>query len=160
MTMIRLDPQNPPMVNALIYYPGGYGHFKKIHGDTVVLHSVAKDRHDKGHRYAVPLNECQYSPGILEAITAAGSLHAYLAGQQRQASAPTPQSGAWVTQGKPEWWQSFEQGLIEATTWAQMQEVKSSLSATRRRAVMGLWQGDGHCGMADRERPSGLCLIH
>lgn len=64
--MKPINPQAPPMVNALIYYPGGYGHFKKIHGDIVVLNSVAKDRNDNGVRYGMPLEQCSYEPGYLE----------------------------------------------------------------------------------------------
>ena len=45
----------------------------------------------------------------------------------------------WAT----EWWQDFEQRLIEATTIEALRHAKAYLSTTRRKEVMALWQGDG-----------------
>jgi hypothetical protein len=50
---------------------------------------------------------------------------------------------AWITPGKPEWWQEFEQRLIEATTLEQLQQAKAKVSTLRRTQVMDVWQGDG-----------------
>lgn len=50
---------------------------------------------------------------------------------------------AWITPGKDDWWQSFENALIQATTLTQMQEAKAKLSALKRITVMGQWQADG-----------------
>jgi phage/plasmid-associated DNA primase len=50
---------------------------------------------------------------------------------------------AWITPGKPEWWQAFEQRLIEATTIEQLQEAKAKTSASRRTQVMNAWSSDG-----------------
>ncbi|MBD1871914.1 hypothetical protein H6F75_00320 [Nodosilinea sp. FACHB-131] len=50
---------------------------------------------------------------------------------------------AWITPGKPDWWQEFEQRLIEATTFDQLQHAKSKTSASRRSQVMNGWESDG-----------------
>jgi phage/plasmid-associated DNA primase len=50
---------------------------------------------------------------------------------------------AWITPGKPEWWQAFEQRLIEATTIEQLQEAKKKTSASRRTQIMNTWSDDG-----------------
>jgi hypothetical protein len=50
---------------------------------------------------------------------------------------------AWITPGKPEWWQELEQRLIEATTLEQLQQAKSKTSASRRTQVMNEWSADG-----------------
>jgi|GEM_PF-5858147 len=62
--------------------------------------------------------------------------------------APPDDSGdvvthSWVTQGKREWWQEFEQRLIDATTLEQLQQAKDKTSASRRTQVMNEWASDG-----------------
>ena len=49
----------------------------------------------------------------------------------------------WLTPGKPTWWTDFEQRLIEATTWDQLQQAKSKTSASRRSQIMNTWDSDG-----------------
>ena len=56
---------------------------------------------------------------------------------------PGPVTHAWITPGKPDWWQEFESRLIESTTLEQLEIAKAKTSATRRREVMALWQTDG-----------------
>ena len=49
----------------------------------------------------------------------------------------------WLTPGKPPWWTDFEQRLIEATTWEQLQQAKAKTSASRRSQIMNTWDSDG-----------------
>ena len=49
----------------------------------------------------------------------------------------------WLTPGKPTWWTDFEQRLIEATTWEQLQQAKEKTSASRRSQIMNTWDSDG-----------------
>ena len=60
----------------------------------------------------------------------------------------------WLTPGKPAWWTDFEQRLIEATTWEQLQQAKTKTSASRRTQIMNTWDSDGRYewlkGKADR----------
>ena len=49
----------------------------------------------------------------------------------------------WLTPGKPTWWTDFEQRLIEATTWEQLQGAKAKTSASRRTQIMNTWDSDG-----------------
>lgn len=50
---------------------------------------------------------------------------------------------AWITPGKPEWWQECEHEMIQATTLAQLQEAKAKPSALRRTTIIEQWKADG-----------------
>ena len=52
---------------------------------------------------------------------------------------------AWLTPGKPEWWQEFEYALIEATTLGQLTAArdKGKTSISRQTQVMNQWSSDG-----------------
>ena len=140
MTTQQIDA---PPLNSVVDHPGGYGIFKalrKIEGQVVC---ILVDPHTagyanpavKGDRYAVPLDQCTWAAPIGRVDAAAIVLPEF--------AEPGPVTNAWITPGKPEWWQEFEQRLIEATTIDALQQAKGSTSASRRREVMGVWQGDG-----------------
>ena len=140
MTTQHIDA---PPLNSVVDHPGGYGIFKalrKIEGQVVCILVDPKtagyaNPAVKGDRYAVPIDQCTWAAPICHVDTAAIALPEF--------AAPGPVTHAWITPGKPEWWQEFEQRLIEATTLEQLQQAKAKLSTTRRTQVMDTWQGDG-----------------
>ena len=141
MTTQQIDA---PPLNSVVDHPGGYGIFKalrKIEGQVVCIlvdpHTPGyADPAVPGNRYAVPIEQCTWAAATIGHVdTAAIALPEF--------AAPGPVTHAWITPDKPEWWQDFEQRLIEATTLEQMQQAKSKLSTTRRTQVMDTWQGDG-----------------
>jgi hypothetical protein len=136
-------------MNAVVGHPGGYGIYKETRKIKGVVHCILVDPKTpgyadpavKGDRYAVPIDQCTWAAPMAPVDVAKAALPGF--------PATTPQHGAWVTPDKPEWWQEFEQRLIEATTWEQLQQAKDKassarkMSASRRREVMALWQCDG-----------------
>ena len=141
MTTQQIDA---PPLNSVVDHPGGYGIFKalrKIEGQVVCIlvdpHTPGyADPAVPGNRYAVPIEQCQWAAPIGHVDTAAIALPEF-------AAAPGPVTHAWITPDKPEWWQDFEQRLIEATTLEQLHQAKSKLSTTRRTQIMDVWQTDG-----------------
>ena len=126
-----------------IHHSGGYGIYKEARKIKGIVHCILVDPKTpgyanpavKGDRYAVPIEQCQWVAPMGRVDAAAIVLPEF--------AEPGPVTHAWITPGKPEWWQEFEQRLIEATTIDALQQAKGSTSASRRREVMGLWQGDG-----------------
>jgi hypothetical protein len=135
--------ENRPTLNAVVDHDDRYGIYKDMRRVDGAVCCILVDPHTpgyrdpavSGHRYAIPIEQCRWTPGLpIRAV----ELERGLAGPVQP----------WVTPGKPEWWQRFEEMLIAATTWAQLQAMKTKGSKTyvsppRRRQVMALWQCDG-----------------
>jgi hypothetical protein len=145
MTIQPVTTDHKPPLNTVVDHEGGYGIYKEMRKIRGVPCCILADPYTPGRedpavpltRYAVPVEQCRWNATDERLDLTPIALAEF---------APTPKGpviNAWVTPGKPEWWQEFEQRLIEATTLEQLRQVKGKTSATRRREVMALWQGDG-----------------
>jgi hypothetical protein len=132
---------NQPTLNTVVDHLGGYGIFKGLRKKDGVVHCILvdpktpgyRDPDVQGDRYAVPIDQCQWMPEqSIDAIALDNAVRA-----QGEVV------GAWLTPGKPAWWTDFEQRLIEATTWEQLQQAKAKASASRRTQIMNVWADDG-----------------
>ena len=146
------QPKDKPPMNECVSHPpgygihhsGGYGIYKEARKIKGVVHCILVDPHTpgyanpavKGDRYAVPIEQCTWAAPMGHVDVTAIALPVF-------AAAPGPVTHAWITPDKPEWWQDFEQRLIEATTLEQLHQAKSKLSTTRRTQIMDVWQTDG-----------------
>jgi hypothetical protein len=147
--MMRVTTDDRPSMNACIHHDGGYnihhsggyGIYKEMRKIDGVVCCILVDTHTPGYadpnvpgdRYAVPIEQCQW----------AGDQWPWGGDESATPTlAPIVVVGAWVTQGRPEWWQEFEQRLIEAATWEQLKVAKAKTSASRRTQVMNVWVKD------------------
>lgn len=130
-----------PNLNAIVDHPEGYGIYKDMRKIKGMVCCILIDPHTPGYadptvqgdRYAVPIKQCQWAGDD-------ANLSPTVA-----ASPPTQcaVTHAWITPGKPDWWQELEHRLIEATTFDQLQQAKAKTSASRRSQVMNVWDTDG-----------------
>lgn len=128
MTWAKVDPQNPPNINATVQHGGKTAVFKAIRtigGKPCCILSNDPD----AKPYAVPVADCEWWVGVMACLHTAASWSDLV-------------NGKYLTPDRPEWWE-LERELLKANTPDTLDDIKARWPQGLRDEVRERWAEDG-----------------